>query len=88
MINIILFIILFYLVLNNCKSNYTNFVQYNKPFERPLITCPENYGKNFKRLQQQNQEIQPFGYTSNEYLDKTRFIEVDQPLPTNPDFFM
>lgn len=88
MIDIILLIILFYLIMSNCKSNYTNFVQYDRPFNKPLITCPENYAKNFERLKQQAQEIQPFGYSSNEYLDKTRFIEVDQPLPINPDFFM
>ena len=88
MINIILLIILFYLVLKNCKSNYTNFVHYDKPFEKPLITCPENYGKNFERLTKQKQEIQPFGYSSNEFIDKIRFVETDEPLPVNPDFFM
>lgn len=88
MIDIILLIFLLYLVVSNCKSNYTNFVHYDKPFEKPLITCPENYGKNFERLTKQKQEIQPFGYSSNEFIDKIRFVETDEPLPVNPDFFM
>ena len=70
------------------KENYTNFVHYDKPFEKPLITCPENYGKNVERLTKQKQEIQPFGYSSNEFIDKIRFIETDQPMPVSPDFFM
>ena len=88
MIDIILLIVLLYLIVSNCKQNYTNLVHYDKPFEKPLITCPENYGKNFERLTKQKQEIQPFGYTSNEFIDKIRFVETTEPLPVNPDFFM
>ena len=33
------------------------------------------------------QMIQPFGYTKNELLHNTRFIQTDIPLPTDPDFF-
>ena len=88
MIDIILLIVLLYLIVRNSKQNYTNFVYYEKPFEKPLITCPENYGKNFERLKKQKQEIQPFGYTSNEFIDKIRFVETTGPLPVNPDFFM
>ena len=45
----------------------------------PYITRLLN---NFKRT------LQPFGYTKSEYLDKTRFVFTDGPLPVNPDFFM
>ena len=48
---IILFAIFLFLLFN--KENYTNFVHYDKSFEKPLITCPENYGKNFERLTKQ-----------------------------------
>ena len=28
------------------------------------------------------------GYTHNNYLDRTRYIKSDEPLPVNPDFFI
>ena len=87
MINLILILILLFLLSRNQVSNYTNFVDYQKPFTNPIITCPENYSKNFNHLLEHKKTIQPFGYTKNEYLDKTRFIESDIPLPVNPDFF-
>ena len=87
MINLILILILLFLLSRNQVSNYTNFVDYQKPFTNPIITCPENYNKNFNHLLEHKKIIQPFGYTKNEYLDKTRFIESDIPLPVNPDFF-
>ena len=68
-------------------DGYTDFVDYTKPFKNPIITCPENYNNNFNNLFSYKKTIQPFGYTKNEYLDKTRFIKTDIPLPVNPDFF-
>jgi hypothetical protein len=79
--------LLFLLFLFMNKDGYTNYVDYHKPFTNPIITCPENYSKNFNHLLEHKKTIQPFGYTKNEYLDKTRFIESDIPLPVNPDFF-
>ena len=28
------------------------------------------------------------GYTKNNYLDRTRYVRSEDPLPVNPDFFM
>ena len=86
MYRLIIFLIFLFLVYN--IDGYTNLVDYSKPFKNPIITCPENYGINFERLKKQKQEIQPFGYTSNEFIDKIRFVETTEPLPVNPDFFM
>ena len=88
MIDILLFLLLLFIVSNTQKSNYTNYVDYQKPFRNPKITCPENYGITFDRILRQPKTIQPFGYTKNEFIDSTRFIQTDQPLPTNPDFFI
>ena len=88
MIDILLVLILLYLIMKYQKSNYTNFVDYQKPFKNPKLNCPENYTINYNRILHQPKMIQPFGYTSNEFIDKTRFIRTDQPLPTNPDFFI
>lgn len=88
MIETLLFFVLIFIAVHTQKSNYTNYVDYQKPFENPKLTCPENYGISFERIRQQPKTIQPFGYTKNEYIDKTRFIQTDQPLPTNPDFFI
>jgi len=71
-----------------CISGYTNYVSFEKPFINHKINCPENYSINQERLLAQPKTIQPFGYTPNKYLDKTRFVITDIPLPTNPDFFI
>ena len=83
---LIIFLILLFLLCFNIDG-YTNLVDYTKPFKNPIITCPENYNKNFNNLFSYKKTIQPFGYTKNEYLDKTRFIKTEEPLPVNPDFF-
>ena len=79
-----LFVLLFLLP---CISGYTNYVSFQKPFRNHKINCPENYAITHERLLQRKRLIQPFGYTPNEYLEKTRFIESDIPLPVNADFF-
>ena len=48
----------------------------------PTIPNPDNFFENkFSRGQYP-------GYTRNNYLDRTRYIKSDEPLPINPDFFM
>ena len=48
----------------------------------PTIPNPKNFFKNeFSRGQYP-------GYTHNNYLDRTRYIKSEEPLPVNPDFFM
>ena len=48
----------------------------------PTIPNPKNFFKNeFSRGQYP-------GYTHNNYLDRTRYIRSEEPLPVNPDFFM
>ncbi len=48
----------------------------------PSISNPKKFFKNkYSRGQYP-------GYTTNNYLDRTRYIESDEPLPVNPDFFM
>tara|TARA_B100001094_G_C17994107_1_gene701743 strand:- start:459 stop:716 length:258 start_codon:yes stop_codon:yes gene_type:complete len=83
---LILIIIVLYLFLNRDRdvSTYTNYIEYKKPF----LNCSEVYEKRLIDLQNYSRTIQPFGYARTEYLDKTRFIKSDEPLPTNPDFFM
>lgn len=85
MIDVILFLVLLYLLIFYNKSNYVN---YEKPFENLRINCPKNYSINYNQLMEYPKLTQPYGYSSNEYIDKTRFIISDKPLPTNPDFFI
>ena len=78
-------LIVLFLVLNRKQiSNYTNYMDYTKPF----LNCSNIYEQNYEKIQGLPKTIQPFGYTDNEYLDKTRFIQTTEPLPVDPDFFM
>lgn len=88
MIDILLVLILLYLICSYKVSSYTNYVKYNKSFQNVQINCPENYSYNYNLLRENHKVTQPYGYTKNEYIDKTRFIETSEPLPTNPDFFI
>ena len=88
MIDLILLIILLYFICSYKISNYTNYVDYNKSFQNIQINCPDNYSYNYNILHDQKRITQPYGYTNNEYIDKTRFITTTEPLPTNPDFFI
>lgn len=48
----------------------------------PPIPDPKNFFENkFSRGQYP-------GYTRNNYLDRTRYVRSEEPLPSNPDFFM
>ena len=81
----ILLVIILLLVLNRKQvSNYTNYIDYKKP----LINCSGIHEINYNNIRKGKKTIQPFGYTDNEYLDKTRFIQTSEPLPVNPDFFI
>ena len=83
MIGIVIFMIL---CLN--KKQVSNYVNYDKLHENPLLNCPEQYEIGMGELGKRFQTIQPFGYTKHETFDMTRFIETDIPLPVDPDFFM
>ena len=85
MIDVILILIILYFVIFYDKSYYVN---YEKPFKNLMINCPENYSLNYNKLMKYPKLTQPYGYSRNEYIDKTRFIISDRPLPTNPDFFI
>ena len=82
---LVILLLFLFLVLNKKQiSNYTNYVDYTKPF----LNCSGIYEQNYEKIQEMPKTIQPFGYTDNEYLDKTRFIQTTEPLPVNADFFM
>ena len=83
MIGIVIFMIL---CLN--KRQISNYVNYDKLHENPLLNCPEQYEIGMGELGKRFQTIQPFGYTKHQIFDMTRFIETDIPLPVDPDFFM
>jgi hypothetical protein len=48
----------------------------------PNIPNPTNFFKN------KYSKGQYPGYTQNNYLDRTRYLKSDEPLPVNPDFFV
>ena len=48
----------------------------------PNIPDPTNFFNNKYSIGQYP------GYTENNYLDRTRYIKSDEPLPVNPDFFV
>jgi len=83
MIGIVIFMIL---CLN--KRQVSNYVNYDKLHENPLLNCPEQYEIGMGEIGKRFQTIQPFGYTKHQTFDMTRFIETDIPLPVDPDFFM
>ena len=83
MIGIVIFMIL---CLN--KKKVSNYVNYDKLHENPLLNCPEQYEIGMGEIGKKFQTIQPFGYTKHQTFDMTRFIETDIPLPVDPDFFM
>ena len=83
MIGIVIFMIL---CLN--KEQVSNYVNYDKLHENPLLNCPEQYEIGMGEIGKKFQTIQPFGYTKHQTFDMTRFIETDIPLPVDPDFFM
>ena len=88
MLRILLIIALLIFTFKDRVSNYTNYVDYQQKFEDMKVNCPSQYNGNYQKVIQHPRTLQPFGYTPNEYLDKTRFIITDKPLPTNPDFFI
>ena len=83
--SLVILLIVLFIVLNRKQiSNYTNYIDYTKPF----LNCSDIYEVNYQKIKENPSTLQPFGYTSNEYLDKTRFIQTTEPLPVDPDFFM
>jgi hypothetical protein len=53
-----------------------------------LSICPQTYQKNMNKLGKQTSSGQYPGYTTNEYIDRTRYIDITEPIPVNPDFFV
>ena len=69
-------------IIYSLKEGFTT-MNHNKFY------CPQVYRKNMFELEGQVKKMQYGGYTSNDYLDITRFVNTDsEPLPTNPDFFI
>lgn len=50
--------------------------------------CPNQYPSINNELLQKTSLGQYPGFTKNAYIDRIRYAESDDPLPTNPDFFM
>ena len=53
-----------------------------------LSICPETYKQNMDILNEKESMGQYAGYSNNSYIDRTRYVKSDEPLPVNPDFFM
>ena len=53
-----------------------------------LSICPQTYQNNMNILNNTKSAGQYSGYTRNKYIDRTRYVKSDEPLPVNPDFFM
>ena len=70
------------------KKEVSNYVNYDKLHENPILNCPEQYEIGMGVLGKRFQTIQPFGYTNHPTFDMTRFSTSDIPLPVDPDFFM
>ena len=68
------------------------FVTVGDEFINPMMNCPQNYEiSNEEALKTQHLSENAFGYTANEYLDRSRFVDPEtlkEPLPVNPDFFI
>lgn len=87
---ILLFLILCFCFNKNNKNNNNNEGYLNHldiSYKENEINCPQIHANNYKKITQNYQMIQPFGYTKNDLLHMTRFTETDIPLPTDPDFF-
>ena len=75
-------------------SNHVSrgFVELKDEFTNPIMNCPQNYEiANVDILETQQVSEHAFGYTKNEYLDRTRFVDttkLKEPLPVDPDFFI
>lgn len=65
--------------LNTLRSNVLNHV-----------FCPQRYSEIMKGLDETTQtfDYARAGYSSNAYLDRTRYYQSSEPLPVNPDFFL
>ena len=79
-------LILFLLIMSYFREEgYLNYEELS--YKGDKKNCPQLHADNYKKILNSNQIYQPFGYIKNEYLDKMRYYETDQPLPVDPDFF-
>ena len=67
---------------------YTQTTEGFQNLKQNQFHCPQSYRQNMISLESQVKKNHYSGYTDNEYIDITRFINTDtEPLPVNPDFF-
>lgn len=67
---------------------YTQSTEGFQNLKQNHFHCPQSYRQNMMSLEAQGKKNHYSGYTDNEYIDITRFINTDtEPLPVNPDFF-
>ena len=70
--------------INPAPTQLNNSNIYNN-----LSLCPITYQQNMELLDNKTSIGQYSGYTPNDYIDKTRYVDISEsgPLPVNPDFF-
>ena len=75
-------------LLKNYPINLSE-LRFKSDIYNKLSICPKTYQSNMEILNNKRSIGQYSGYTSNEYIDKIRYINNPSiPLPVNPDFFI
>ena len=80
-----LVIVIGFMFLCSCKSV--------EPFDNTSLftytsLCLNTYASNMDEMLNASRKNQYQGYTPSPYLDKTRFVQTDVPIPVNADFFI
>ena len=97
---ILYLVIIVYFFYNYQFESFTNLQDTNidpiKSYDNIEHLTYDFYKKGYEAILQNNTtelDLEKYAWPTNfnpqsqDYLDKTRFIEVNSPLPTNPDFF-
>ena len=82
----LLIIAMGFLLFCSCKRKIENFD--NTSLFTYTTLCQDTYASNMDELLNATRKNQFQGYTSHPYLDKTRFVQTDIPIPVNADFFI
>ena len=82
----LLIIVTGFLLMCSCKSMIENFD--NTSLFTYTTLCQDTYASNMDELLKATRKNQFQGYTSHPYLDKTRSVQTDIPIPVNADFFI
>ena len=82
----LLMIVIGFMFLCSCGGVVENFD--NTTLFTYTSLCQDTYASNMDELLNANRKNQFQGYTSHPYLDKTRFVQTDVPIPVNADFFI